>query len=637
MITVLALAAAASLLLLPGAWIAFTVPVSQLSLSSRLALAGILSPIVVVAQHYAIRLTGVQFSTTAWLLVAVNAGSVLFIWRRWTRDRPRPLALGASQLFSAGLFAVLVACISSWFTTHELRIFNYHAWLHASIANQFLTGRLVPEEPELAGLALAYPWLGHVFWSVLSHVADWPHTRVYVATDVAALAWTCLAVLETCRALGARAATGRLALLWLTLGTNVVGFWIFTATGWLPGDLRYTPWLRKFMISELSAFVLALLAGLMLTGVLALRTRSRTLLAIACLLTASVGLVYALLLPAALAFSGVLLVWWWFDPQLGDARSRRWSAAAFAGGIVLATVASAAFLGMVTSARSSAPVALSSFEPLISKLATGLVAVFPFVLAAGLGLRRRWREPAVGVSLCAAALCFLIRPAVQLAGYGEYKFMFPTVLLLAPAAALGVERWTGARSSMDWLVLASAVLLLPSVTARTSDGGQLLRERYPPVHEAGTSLVLDDSGAEAGWIAAVRAQTRPDAVVAVRRARFLLPVLTERALVGPPEEIYGAYPGYAERSRFNLVTLRGYPASIVDERTTLLQQVFSVDGPANAADLLERLQALNRPIALVYERGDDRTFLSWLQQEHHGRQIFASPDGGVVTWLIDER
>jgi hypothetical protein len=631
----LALAAAASLLLLPGAWIAFTAPVPQLSISARLALAGILSPVVLVAQYYGLRLAGVTFATTAWGLVAVNAVSLSFVWRRWAQDRPRPLQVGASQVLNAGIFALLVACISiPWFVVHELRIFNYHAWLHASIANQFLSGRLVPEEPELAGLALAYPWLGHVYWSVLSHVSSWPHTRVYLATDVAALAWTCLAVYETCRALGARAATARLALLWLTLGSNIIGFWIFVATGRMLGDIRYTPWLRKFMISELSAFVLALLAALMLAGVLALRTRNRVMLAIACVLTASIGLVYALLLPAALAFCGVLLVWWWFDPQLGDRRPRRLEAAALAGGLALAAAVSAVFLRILTAERSAAPVAISGIEPLLSKFATGLVAIAPFLLVAGLGLRRRWSEPAIGVLLGAAALCFLIRPAAQLAGYAEYKFMFPTVLFLAPVAALGVERWTSARSQ-NWIVLASALVLLPSVTARTTDGGQRLRERYPPVHEVGTSLVLDASAAEAGWIAAVRAQTPTDAVVAVRRARFLLPVLTERALLGPPEEIQPPYPGYYERSRFNLVSLRGYPADVVDARTALLQEAFGAGGPADARGLLDRLTALHRPVVLVFERGDDRTFLSWLQREHHGREIYASPDGDVMAWLLE--
>jgi hypothetical protein len=388
------------------------------------------------------------------------------------------------------------------------------------------------------------------------------------------------------------------------------------------------------MISELSAFVIALLAGLMLAGVLALRTRSRALLALVALLTAAVGLLYALLLPAALAFSGVLCLWWWLDPQLGDTRSRRLTAAGFAAGLGVAVVASVLFLRLLTSARSGAPVALSGVEALVSKAATGLVAVAPFLIAAGLGLRQRWREPAVGVLLGAAALCFLIRPVVQLAGYAEYKFMFPAVLFLAPAAALGVERLVPA-PTLHWLVLASAVVLVPSVTARGSEWGQEMRERYPPVREQDSSLVLDSGAAEAGWIAAVRDRTPADAVVAVRRARFLLPVLTERALLGPPEEIAPPYPGYYERSRFNLVNLRGYPADVVDARTGLLQQVFGAGGEsAEPADVLDRLRTLRRPVVLVFEREDDRTFLTWLQRERHGHEIFASSDDGVVAWLV---
>ena len=191
MVEALGLVAAVSLLVSPGAWLAFAPPIPQLSFAARLALAGILSPLVVVIQFFALRLSGVPYGPTVWVIAAANAGGLWALRRRWTGEGHRLSAPARSTLLNVGLFAVLVACISvPWFVDHVVRIFNFHAWLHAAIANQFASGRLIPEEPELAGLRLAYPWLGHVYWSVLSRVSGWPHTRIYGLTDLACLAWT---------------------------------------------------------------------------------------------------------------------------------------------------------------------------------------------------------------------------------------------------------------------------------------------------------------------------------------------------------------------------------------------------------------------------------------------------------------
>lgn len=630
----LAWIAAASLLISPGAWVSFG-PSWPLSFAARLALAGALSPLVVVAQFFLLRLSGVPYETTVWAIAAMNVGGLWMMRRRWTREGHRLPAPDRSTYWNAGVFLVLLVAIAvPWFIDHTIRIFNFHAWLHAAIANQFAGGRLIPEEPELAGMRLAYPWLGHVYWSVLSGVAQWPHTRVYVATDIACLAWTCIAVYEACRALDVRAATARLGLVWLTLGTNAVGFWLWMTTGWLPGDVRYTPWLRKFMISELTPFILAMLAGLMLTGVVAVRRRSRALLVLVALMTASVGVFYALLLPAALAFSGALLLVTWLDPTLGDTRERRWSAVVLAVGLGVAVVLSATYLGLVTSARSGAPVALSPLGAIVSKAGTGVIAIVPFAAAMLLGLRSQWRRPEVIVLTLAAAACFAARPLVQMGGYAEYKFMLPTPLFLTPLAALAADRWNPRRLSMDAVVLASVVLLLPGLTARSTDWLTEVLEVLPAVQESGPSLVLGAEAPDAGWTTAVRVGTPVDTVVAVRRSRLLLPVLTERALLGPAEQVDGAAPGYWELSHFNLVDLRGYPRDVVDQRTALVQQVFGTGAATPPEVVLSGLRALGRPVALVFRPDDDRTYLDWLRQQGTGRELYRDPPG-VVVWQID--
>ena len=50
-------------------------------------------------------------------------------------------------------------------------------------------GGLLLEEPALAGVRLAYPWGGHVFQSLLSHVLNSPPVYSYIWTN---LLWSLL-------------------------------------------------------------------------------------------------------------------------------------------------------------------------------------------------------------------------------------------------------------------------------------------------------------------------------------------------------------------------------------------------------------------------------------------------------------
>ena len=312
-----------------------------------------------------------------------------------------------------------------------------------------------------------------------------------------------------------------------------------TATGRLPGDIRYTPWLRKFMLSELLAFILAMLAGLMLTGLVALRTRSRGPLWLVVALTASVGLFYALLFPAALAFSAALQLVLWLDPRLGDQRERRLSAAGLAVAIIAAFEIADGYQRLVMSARAGAPVMLSPRDAVVSKTVTcGIVhqpvragtrhRIAPAVAAVrrhrpGPGGGRLLRRPAAGADGRLRGIQVHVPDgAVPHAGGGGRR-------------PLGIAK----RPSMDALALLSLVVLLPGLTARSTDWLDNVLRVQPLVHESSTSLVLGTEAPDAGWASAVPTGTPLDTVVAVRRTRLLLPVLTKRTLFAPAEDMNG--------------------------------------------------------------------------------------------------
>lgn len=628
--------AALGLVILPGAWLAFGLPLQDLTFYARLALSGVLSPIVVAVEFYLARWAGFPFSQTVVLLLLVNAASAVFLFREWRRTSATPRSWMSWPLAANALVLLFLAfCISvPWFSNHTLRMFNFHVWMHLSIVNQFPKGTLVPEEPELAGVQLAYPWIGHIYWAVLSKAAAWPFTRIYVLTNLAFLMWTCILVYEACKLLGAPPAGRRGALIWLTLGTNVIGFWLWKSTHHFLGDIRYTPWLRKFMICELSAFWIGMFAGLMVVGLVALRTRSRLMFVVVNLLTVSIGLLYVPIFPAAAAFTGMLALILYFDRRSADNALMQIEAVWLALGLILAGIVSLAFVKYVAAARTAAAVTLSSPTTFLLKLVNGAIAMAPFLVAIVCLPRRRWAQPNVMLLLGSAALCFLTRAAFRIsAGYNEYKFMFPIALFMVPLASLIVEKWNSKKLSANWLVPASALLLVPMLTANDYRWELQRENSFVHVEESGSRLVLSQQEPEAGWISAVLAGTSPDTILATRRSEIFLPVLLERSLLAPPEQKL-APPGYWLLSRYNLIEERGYQEKLVNERQDLLAHLFETDGNANSEILLSRLKEFRRPFAIVFSPGDGRGFLSWLEKERQGRIIYQDSRGTSV-WLLE--
>jgi hypothetical protein len=624
------------LVMLPGAWLAFGLPLRQVAFHARVALSGVLSPIVVAVEFYLVRWVGFSFSQTVVLLLILNAASAVFLVREWRKTGATPRKwISWSLAGNALVFLFLAFCISvPWFSNHTLRMFNFHVWMHLSIVNQFPRGTLVPEEPELAGVQLAYPWIGHVYWAVLSKAAGWPFTKIYVLTNLAFLLWTCILVYEACKLLGAPPAGRRSALIWLTLGTNVIGFWIWKLTNHLPGDIRYTPWIRKFMICELSAFWIGMFSALMVIGLVALRTRSHLMFVMASLLTMSIGLVYPPILPAAFGFAGALVLVLYFDPRIAAGKSGRREAVWFTAELIVAVFVSLLFVKYVAAARAAPPVTLSNASAIFAKVGTGIIAITPFLLGIACVPRRRWVHSDVVVLLAGAALCFLIRPIFRIsAGYNEYKLMFPTALFLVPVASLAIAKWNLRRISPEWFVLASALLLSPMITANNYHWELEKENSFARVEESGSRLVLAKEEPEAGWIAAVVDGTSPNTILAIHHSEIFLPALLERSLLAPPEQ-KSAPPGYWLMSRYNLLEERGYQENLVNQRQDVLLHLFENDGNTNSENLLSRLKEFRRPVAIVFTSGDGRGFRSWLERERQGRMIYRD-SGGTSVWLLE--
>src|ERR1700680_540120 len=66
----------------PGAWITFGLSLDRIPFWARLLTGAMLSPLVVCAEFYLIRLAGIPFGTTAVILVLVNVPAIYLVWRR---------------------------------------------------------------------------------------------------------------------------------------------------------------------------------------------------------------------------------------------------------------------------------------------------------------------------------------------------------------------------------------------------------------------------------------------------------------------------------------------------------------------------------------------------------------------------
>jgi len=102
--------AAVAVSLLPGSWVAFPLG-RKLPFVARLLLAGVLSPVVVPLQFYAVRLLGVGFESTPLLLALVNLPALWLWWRgRGPVRAPDFPLVGVLLILGIALVSVALPC-----------------------------------------------------------------------------------------------------------------------------------------------------------------------------------------------------------------------------------------------------------------------------------------------------------------------------------------------------------------------------------------------------------------------------------------------------------------------------------------------------------------------------------------------
>lgn len=637
---------AVELTLLPGAWIALARARGALSITARLALAVTLSPAVVAAEYCAVRAVGVGFVRSAPLIALVNLPAALLIGRAvWTsKGRLAWHRLGAGFV----VFACVAASVAiPWIGDRSFLMYSWHGLMHSDICQAIARGGLIPDEPELAGIRLAYPWFGHIYWALLSATLDIPPTALYPVTNLLWLLATGVLCSALASELGASFTMALAAPVLLALGTNAVGLagWsvmLSNASGqwWaILGDLRYAPFASKFVTFEIMTFGIALFVAQALLSVVALRHRDAEALLLASITVLANAALYPSLLPAALLMLAALLAIWgidWHRQTTAAAANQIWLAAGLG---LLALVGSLGLTHLFTLSRVSAPLELSSPRAAAKKLVAATIALAPFaplLWVAWRGESAAQRRP-LCLLLLAAAGALALNIGVRIGdGLNEYKFFMCAGICIGPLACLGAERSCLQTNASQRATLVALLVLLAPVMVGYARFRTPKSTAAAPVADTGSfQLSLTRDSPHDAWTRTVREQTPAETVLVVYKPEFHVTSFTGRALFVPsePDAPRSEHQGYNMRGEFHMVLLRGYDALEFAHRRATLEQVYAAEPTRPARQILSALMALHRPVAVLVEPRRGQPFLRWLREQRIGRELLNDTHGRVVYFI----
>lgn len=644
----IAILAFSILTLLPGAWLTFGLPLDEVSWPARLALGAALSPAILGVQLLALKFFGLPFEQAAWLILILNLPSLMLIvrhWPRWSMPRWSATTMGGAALFSLLAGYVLLP----WTLIQNYRPFAWHALWHTDIVYAFTRATVAPEEPELAGLTLDYGWLGHAYWGIVGWATNLPPTVTYAISN---LIWLLIAFVLAYelirRGLGLQSSAALLGTGLLFLGTNIIGasawLWAHDMFRWkfYLGDIRYTPFLSKYLGFETMPFAFALVIGLAFVCLLGLRQSIKALPAILTALLTALGLIYPILFPIGCLLVGgtLFLAVTKLAVGLPDYGWRTWLWLAF--GMVVSSLIFLAFMLFVTQDRTNSVAQLSTHYEMLAKSFQIMSALAPLGLVAlPFMLKFLWKRNGQVLLLAATSLALMMMYVLFNLSDLEYKYILGATIMLAPLSAAGLDQlfFRQARSRWVWALVIPVALAATNQALMVRTGAQVPDNRVnaPRINEQSFWLTLNASEPDAAWTAAVRDLTPANTIVVTADSHIHLGPFVNRSLYLPSDSNGENTTGYSVDNRFNLLEWRGYPVNLYTKRQQVAATIFQATNfqaidPRALTAALQALLALNRPIAIHFTALNLAT-VSWLKQQGVGEQLFANPQS--VVWLID--
>ena len=119
-------------------------------------------------------------------------------------------------------------------------------------------------------------------------------------------------------------------------------------------------------------------------------------------------------------------------------------------------------------------------------------------------------------------------------------------------------------------------------------------------------------------------------MLVVRKPSVHLPTLTQRSLYAPYADEHLAGTNLAGDRM--LLNVKGYWPSLLVARRVVLRDLFAPDAPTERQTALARLEAMDRPIAVVVEESRDAGLSTFLQSTANSTRIYGGE--GLTVWLL---
>ena len=629
----------AAMTILPGSWLTFGISLDELNWRARLALGAALSPIVLAIQLYVLRILNFGFAPAVLVILVVDLPCLIFMTRSLRRFHFGRLST-TFWVAAVMLSSLIGLMLMVWVTIPNFRTVAWHALLHTDIVYLIARNSFLLEEPDMANIALAAPWMDHVYWSITGWLTDWPPTALYPITNIIWLiiAFT-LAYDLASLGLGLDNSTAVLSAGLTFVGTNILGALAYFVSGesWLLGDTRYTPILGKYFGFETIPFALALINGLSLVCVLMLERNTKSLWSLAPILLIAIGLVYPILFPVGCLLVALTIFLLLTATRNNSQHPRHWWPLVI--GFLASLIVVFGYLGHVTAERSISTFQIHTLDRFktttryaVVALLPSLIVGLPFVIR-GILVRRRSTILLTAAGLGSIGFYLLFDLANM-----EYKFILAATLLLMPLTAGGVEilftQSLGVRRVISAVTPPALVLFFGLFIFNT---GIQVRDNLgntPKIAEESFWLRLDKNEADSGWTDAVHQMTPEDTILILHNSRIHIPPFANRSLFFPGLGEGRAMAGYSVNKRRYLLVERGYSRVSFDFRSKTVESLYSETDAKKLAGVVNSLLTFHRPIAIHFPYRNTPSLI-WLRQNHIGSELYS--DSGNVIWFINGR
>lgn len=615
---------ALSLLLFPAAPVAVALFRRRFTFSTTLAASVALAPFVVGVEWLLLSWIGLPFDVAVPIMAAASLVALFFLPLKSLRPEPFDrrsigMALLAVVLLALPLVSVLTL-------VPEMRQYGWHNMMQLAACYQIPNLPRLPEEWDMAGVRLNYPWFGLIHLTAVASLLDASPTLVFPILNFIQLL-TLIWIVRDIQLVFVETATKVTNLLTVTLYLLAVGFAgpIVSHLG-IGHELRLDPPIAKFLYIDAMNPGLAVTALALLILVAYIRKPFRSFPFAAGVVFAAVGLTYPLLYPAlAVILFAAFLV-------LLPSRAAFSFLAAAAPGFCFSALAVGFYLRILGSDGSSH----LSIHPLLGIKEHLLYP--PWQLGPWLALialaGNEWRKSTEARVLLAASLIlgaayFVVRMPLAV----EYKFIAAGIVCLAPLAASGLYQLSCRLAAGQALVLAALLVfsVYDAITMCRYHPPQSLR-RAVPIQEGSFWIAAGDPPT-GDWIRAIRERTRLDTVLLCGWSYAPVSVLAQRAMYLVADPPLSARPGYSMGTELMLIALKGYPPGEFSQRTQVVRMALDGRDALDFAKVTSRLMGLGRPVAVVLEPSNH--YSRWLRSSRTAELLF--DDGRTNVWLLAEK